>query len=89
MCDIHRATLFIMLIVFSIPSWAQEIAPNAEQEQAVRACIAQYVDAFNRGDAEAIAKLWSERGVWVSPGGDRIAGREAIRLSWRAICGRQ
>jgi uncharacterized protein (TIGR02246 family) len=57
---------------------AQDSARSEEDEQAVRACINQYVEAFNQGDAQRVAELWSESGVWISPDGSRLVGREAI-----------
>jgi uncharacterized protein (TIGR02246 family) len=37
------------------------------------------VAAFNRGDARAVASHWSRDGEWISPGGQRFRGQQAIR----------
>lgn len=64
------------------PDGAVEMSP-AEAE--IRASIEKYVEAFNRQDAEALAQLWSEDGVYVDRGsGDRIQGREALQQQFAA-----
>lgn len=51
---------------------------DSQAEAAIRKTVASYVEAFNRGDATAVAEHWSEDGEWVSPAGDRVKGRDAI-----------
>ncbi len=53
----------------------------ADEIDDVRATIQKYVQAFNQADSAGLADSWSENGVWVSPTGDRIVGREAIRAA--------
>lgn len=74
----YRKVLFWVLIAIPVSLSADESARVTEDEQAVRGCIAKYVEAFNQGDAAAIAALWSDAGVWVSPDGDRLVGSAAI-----------
>ncbi len=57
----------------------QPAAANKDDEAAIRAAIASYVEAYNRGDAHAVAEHWSDEGEWVTPNGDRVVGREAIK----------
>ena len=51
---------------------------EAADENAIRAAVESYVNAYNRGDAEAVAAHWSESGEWTSPSGQRFQGRRAI-----------
>jgi len=46
-----------------------------------------FYDAFNRGDLEAMMKVWSEdeETVCVHPGGSRFSGITAIRESWKQL----
>ncbi len=75
-------TMFsLVLMAFPMALSADESARAADDEQAVRACIAKYVEAFNQGNAETLAQLWSENGVWVSPDGDRLTGRDKIQAA--------
>jgi uncharacterized protein (TIGR02246 family) len=58
---------------------AEEPAPPSPDEVAIRKAIASYVEAFNHGDAAAIANHFSETGSYVDPiSGERNVGREAI-----------
>lgn len=63
-------------------SAGQAGAKNAPQaaadETAIRAAVDSYVNAYNRGDAKAVAAHWSESGEWISPTGQRFHGRAAI-----------
>jgi uncharacterized protein (TIGR02246 family) len=58
---------------------ADQSDQQTEHEAAIRQNIDSYVAAFNAGDAESLAALWAENGVWISPSGDRIIGRAAIK----------
>ena len=58
---------------------AAETKPDSSaDENAIRAAVESYVNAYNRGDAEAVAAHWSESGEWISPSGQRFQGRRAI-----------
>ena len=56
---------------------AAEPEPQPNEEAAVKAVADAYIAAYNRGDAKALANLWSEKGDWITPAGRRH-GREAI-----------
>ncbi len=59
------------------PTWLY--ADQAEDEAAIRESVATYVDAFNKGDAKAIAAQWSPSAVYTNPmTGDEVTGRSAI-----------
>ena len=55
---------------------AEEGSPD---EAAIRKSVESYVEAFNRGDAAAVASHWSDGGEWISPGGERFTGRHVIQ----------
>ncbi|HWA99580.1 MAG TPA: SgcJ/EcaC family oxidoreductase [Pirellulales bacterium] len=65
----------IAMVAAALPIQAAE---NTSDEEAIRASVASYVDAYNRGDAKAVADHWSDTGQWTSPSGERFNGREAI-----------
>ena len=52
---------------------------RADDEAAVRKTVEAYVAAFNRGDAAALAALWTEDGAIVTPEGETVKGRKAIQ----------
>jgi uncharacterized protein (TIGR02246 family) len=57
---------------------------NAD-EGAIRTAVASYVAAYNRGDAKAVAEHWAENAEWVSPGGKRFQGRQAIQQELESL----
>jgi uncharacterized protein (TIGR02246 family) len=54
-------------------------------EDAIRAAVVSYVNAYNRGDAKAVADHWSESAEWISPAGQRFQGRQAIQQEMEAM----
>lgn len=61
-----------------VSSQETEKSASLSDEEAIRAAVASYVEAYNRGDAKAVAAHWSESGEWISPTGRRFQGRQAI-----------
>jgi uncharacterized protein (TIGR02246 family) len=53
-------------------------------EAAIRKNIAGYTEAFNKRDAVAVAKFWTEDGEWIEPDGQRFSGRKAIEAELKA-----
>lgn len=76
-------------LVFALLAWANAAALAAESEgevDAIRQCAESYVAAYNQGDADALAALWAEDGVYTDPeSGESIVGREAIREMFAKI----
>jgi len=73
--------IFRFVVAFAMattaPGWL--CADQAEDEAAIRASVAAYVVAFNKGDAQAIAAKWSPDAVYSNPmTGDEVTGRKAI-----------
>jgi len=71
--------------------WSQERPRPGEKKArsqeaadlaAIRAASRQFVAAFNRGDAKALAALWTEDGELVEEGGSRLEGRKAIEAAY-------
>lgn len=73
----HPGSWIAVVVVACLPN--QLMADDhAEDEAAIRQAITSYIEAFNRGDAAAVAEHWSAEGEWISPDGDRVKGRDAI-----------
>lgn len=54
-------------------------APASPEVEAVSKVVKGYVDAFNKRDAAALAKLWSPEAVYLNrTTGEEVVGREAI-----------
>ncbi len=84
----RKAILFCILLLaaqFSGAGLAQEVprgrdkpaAQNPELE-AIHGASVAFVDAFNRGDAKAVAALWTEGGEYIDEAGSIFKGRAAI-----------
>ena len=58
---------------------------SAEDIQAITAASEQYVDAFNRGDAAALAALFTEEGSLLPPNSPMIVGRVSIQAHFQAV----
>jgi uncharacterized protein (TIGR02246 family) len=52
-----------------------ELAPLRQSAQV-------FTDAFNRGDAKAVAALWTKDGEYIDETGNRFAGRDAIEKEY-------
>jgi uncharacterized protein (TIGR02246 family) len=73
-----------LAIGLTMPALAQlkESAPSEQDRQQIDAQAARYAEAANRHDAAAIAALFTEDGVFVSPDGI-LSGRPAIEKLYR------
>ncbi len=64
------------------PTASQQVAesggPINPEEAAIRKTLASYVEAFNQGDARALASHWNEHGEYVPPRGEAIQGHEKL-----------
>ena len=66
-------------LLFTLPlSLMAQSDSNTQKEQAVRAIATLYRNAFNQGDAQALADLYVENGESIDQTGLRLNGREAI-----------
>jgi len=78
----HRVALATFLLTLPVLLFVScERAPEdtAEVRWAIEAITEQYADAFKRGDAAAIAALYTEEARVLPPNGLTVVGREAIQ----------
>jgi len=80
------------LLTAALVSWGLASAVGAEagrqaaEEAAIRKAVESYVAAFNRGDAKALAAMWSPAAVYTNPlSGEEVVGREAIEKQFAGI----
>jgi uncharacterized protein (TIGR02246 family) len=58
---------------------AADPVSQADEDAAIRKAVEAYVQAFNKGDAKAVAAMWSPEAVYINPLSDEhVVGREAI-----------
>jgi uncharacterized protein (TIGR02246 family) len=67
-----------LALVLSGPAHAQD------SKEKVNKLRADYIAAFNSGQAESLAKLFAEDAVYLPASGERVEGRKAIEQSLHA-----
>jgi uncharacterized protein (TIGR02246 family) len=85
-CKSSRVASAVLLAALGL-AWPVSAEDAVSDEAAIRANVASYVDAYNRGDAHAVAELWSDAGQWISPAGERYYGRQAIEAQLKRMLG--
>lgn len=60
------------------PAPAAQLPESPADLAAIHAASDAFVDAFNKGDAKAVAALWTEDGDYIDESGNAFAGRDAI-----------
>jgi len=58
---------------------------NESDSAVISAATQKWTDAFNSGNAAAIAAMMSENGQLFPPNGDTVEGREAIQAFWQGF----
>jgi len=61
---------------------AREEAEDAQEEAEIRKTAEEYVKAFNKGDAKALAGFWTREGEYVDSDGETLHGRAAIEKDY-------
>jgi uncharacterized protein (TIGR02246 family) len=74
-----KINLLLAMGLATLVACAPKPADTAADEAALRADPVAWFDAFNAGDADAIAALYTEDAVFLPPNVPAVAGRAAIR----------
>lgn len=81
-----RSIQLTMVVVGSALVAQLATADQVADEVAIRQAVESYVTAFNGGDAEALAAMWSADAIYTRPlSGEQVVGREAISEEFSAI----
>lgn len=97
----HKKLVMIVLAMMAIAVWyvdstrgaaaasASATAGTEKQvsadEKAVRLSAKEFTEAFNKGDAKAIGKLWTADGEYRDPDGRLLRGRESIEKEYASF----
>lgn len=57
----------------------------ANEESAIRAQNAKWLDAIAKKDADAVAALYAQDGEFMPPNASKVTGRDAIKGAWQAM----
>lgn len=84
MNQVYSTAIVLFLVAISSPVAIAQNDPVAvvSEEELIRQSIDSYVTAFNVGDAKSLANHWSEAGVYITPAGETLQGREAIEVDF-------
>jgi uncharacterized protein (TIGR02246 family) len=70
--------LVVLVFLAASPGFAKQEKVNAEEEAALQKCAEAFVEAFHKGEAKALAALWTPDGDYTDQRGRHFKGREAI-----------
>ena len=73
---IRTALITAAALFCAVPAWAQSKAAIQKLED-------QWAAAFNKGDASAVAAMYTEDAFVLPPGAEMVKGRAAIEAFWR------
>ena len=79
-----RSAWLGLLLLVPLLAAADGPAARPEDEKAIRSAVDAFAQAFAKGDAKAIAGLFTENGEAVDPEGKAIQGREALENHYAA-----
>lgn len=93
MAALVRNTLLIVALIYTTGLFGQEreqspsktTAKTSSDESAIRANVTAFVNAFNAGDAKAVASLFSPEAQVIDEDGKTSQGRDAIEKTFAAI----
>jgi uncharacterized protein (TIGR02246 family) len=78
--------LALLGLLAAAPILAQEKDPPANDEAGIKKAVADYVAAFNKHDAKALAAHWSPDAVYTNRiTGEKVAGAAAIAAQFTAL----
>lgn len=82
-----RVVLCLLILQGTTVGWSWGQQPGETRpEEAIRSAVDAYVAAFNRGEAKALAALWSPEAVYTNPlTGVQVVGRAEIEKEFKAI----
>jgi uncharacterized protein (TIGR02246 family) len=82
---IRLLALVGLVISFALPNFAQQTnAPDPQLRQRLVALIKKHTDALDKNDAAAVAAVFTEDGILVTPDGP-ISGRESIEKYYAGV----
>jgi uncharacterized protein (TIGR02246 family) len=67
------------------PAAAEEPKDNAKEEAALKKRAQEFVAAFDKGDAKAVASFWTENGDYADQAGHQYKGRKAIQELYQKL----
>jgi uncharacterized protein (TIGR02246 family) len=79
------AAAMVAFVASSAASAEKEKSPNGADEAAIRASAKTFTEGFARGDAKALAAMWTENGTLADEQGQIFKGRKEIEEQYAAL----
>lgn len=73
-----RCSVFSVVCLIALMGSTRSVAEEVDAATAIREAINEYLDAWNRGDAETLGAYYDEEYDWMNPLGMRLHGRDAV-----------
>jgi len=73
------------LVIFALVAQIPRGVDADEVRKAVEAALAEWAAAFNRGDAVAVAGLYTEGAIVMPPDIEMVRGRQGIQEFWQTM----
>jgi uncharacterized protein (TIGR02246 family) len=74
-----------MALIVAPSAWAADTKGNSAEEKVLHDRAKAFVDAFNKGDAHALAAFWTPDGDYMDEDGRHYQGRKAIEESFQKL----
>src|SRR5262249_8670714 len=65
--------------------WAEQPKEKAKEETAIQKNAEAFIEAFQKGDARAVAAFWTTDGDYTDQTGRNLKGREAIEKAFQGF----
>lgn len=82
-----KRSLLLSVLVGGILACVATAEDSVSDAKAIRQAAADFAEAFNRHDAQAVASHWAANGEYVNEDGQRFQGREAIQTEYETLFG--
>jgi uncharacterized protein (TIGR02246 family) len=73
-----RVHIVVTLVCLGLP-----VAAGAQDKATIQSLSDKFAQAFNAGDAAAVAALYTDDAVILPPGGEMMKGKSAIQAFWK------
>ena len=82
-----RILRLCLALLLSVSSFAFAVAGDepSQVEAAIKKTIQSYVEAFNRGDANALAVQWTKDGEYITSTGEVFKGQDKLKEAFKAF----
>ena len=85
-----RRLLFLLLLALmggaaAGPGVGQQPKGDASDKKAIAQTAEAFIEAFNKGDAKALAAFWTPDGDYTNPSGRHLKGRETLEKAFQSF----